>query len=79
METYAGLEERGVGKESADSNNAAAAPASTKKDDTTLTEFAIGKTVKQLVEMPGSITSIKVAAFVDLSSPVSADANKTGA
>jgi flagellar M-ring protein FliF len=66
-------------KASADSNNAAAAPASTKKDDTTLTEFAIGKTVKQLVEMPGSITSIKVAAFVDLSSPVSADANKTGA
>ena len=66
-------------KASADSNNAAAAPASTKKDDTTLTEFAIGKTVKQLVEMPGSIKSIKVAAFVDLSSPVSADANKTGA
>ena len=66
-------------KANADSNSAAAAPASTKKDDTTLTEFAIGKTVKQLVEMPGSITSIKVAAFVDLSSPVSADANKTGA
>ena len=66
-------------KASADSNSAAATPASTKKDDTTLTEFAIGKTVKQLVEMPGSIKSIKVAAFVDLSSPVSTDANKTGA
>ncbi len=60
-------------------SNSVATPASTKKDDTTLTEFAIGKTVKQLVEMPGSIKSIKVAAFVDLSSPVSADANKTGA
>ena len=59
--------------------NSTATPASTKKDDTTVTEFAIGKTVKQLVEMPGSIKSVKVAAFVDLSSPVSADANKTGA
>ncbi len=67
-------------KANAESNSVQAmTPASTKKDDTTLTEFAIGKTVKQLVEMPGSIKSIKVAAFVDLSSPVSADANKTGA
>jgi len=45
---------------------------STKKDETIITEYEIGKTVKQEVVLPGEIKSLSVAAFVDLSP---ADAN----
>ena len=46
----------------------------TKKDETILTEYQVGKTVKQQVVLPGEIRSLSVAAFVDLSIP---DANAT--
>jgi len=47
-----------------------------KKDEVTKTEYQVGKTVKQQTVLPGKITSLSVAAFVDLSSP---DANEVGA
>ena len=47
-----------------------------KKDETTVTEYQVGKTVKQQVAAPGEIKSLSVAAFVDLSP---ADPNATGA
>ena len=47
-----------------------------KKDETTLTEYAVGKTVEQRTEMPGKVLSLSVAAFVDLSAP---DANAVAA
>ncbi|MHC4640468.1 MAG: flagellar basal-body MS-ring/collar protein FliF [Planctomycetota bacterium] len=46
-----------------------------KKDETIITEYEVGKTVKQEVILPGKIKSLSVAAFVDLST---ADANSTG-
>jgi flagellar M-ring protein FliF len=49
--------------------------AGTKKDETIVTEYQVGKTVKQEVIVPGEIKSLSVAAFVDLSP---ADANATG-
>jgi flagellar M-ring protein FliF len=48
-----------------------------KKDETIVTEYAVGKTVEQKVDLPGEITSLKVAAVVDLSP--AADANQTEA
>ena len=48
---------------------------STKKDETTITEYQVGKTVKQQTVLPGEIKSLSVAAFVDLT----ADANQPGA
>jgi flagellar M-ring protein FliF len=45
----------------------------TKKDETIVTEYVVGKTVEQKVELPGEIKSLSVAAFVDLSV---ADANE---
>jgi len=47
----------------------------TKTDTTTVTEYQVGKTVKQQVVVPGEIKSLSVAAFVDLSP---ADANAAG-
>lgn len=47
---------------------------STKKDETTSTEYQVGKTVKQQTVLPGEIKSLSVAAFVDLS----VDANEPG-
>ncbi len=44
----------------------------TKKDETIITEYEVGKTVKQEIILPGTIRSLSVAAFVDLSP---ADAN----
>jgi flagellar M-ring protein FliF len=38
----------------------------TKKDETTMTEYQVGKTVTQQVVLPGEIKSLSVAAFVDL-------------
>lgn len=52
-----------------------AIPGSTKKDSTEITEYEVGKTVKQEVILPGEIRSLSVAAFVDLSA---ADANEAG-
>jgi flagellar M-ring protein FliF len=53
-----------------------AAAGTTKKDEKTVTEYQVGKTVKQQVVVPGEIKSLSVAAFVDLSP---ADANAAGA
>lgn len=53
-----------------------AGPGSTKKDETIVTEYEVGKTVKQAVILPGGIKSLSVAAFVDLSK---ADANEAEA
>jgi flagellar M-ring protein FliF len=51
------------------------APGSTKKDETTTTEYQVGKTVKQQTVLPGEIKSLSVAAFVDLT----VDPNQPGA
>jgi flagellar M-ring protein FliF len=51
-----------------------AASGTTKKDEKTITEYQVGKTVKQQIVLPGEIRSISVAAFVDLSP---SDANET--
>ncbi len=48
------------------------APGGIKKDETIITEYEVGKTVKQELMLPGQIKSLSVAAFVDLSV---ADAN----
>jgi flagellar M-ring protein FliF len=45
-----------------------------KKDETVVTEYQVGKVVKQEVVLPGEVRSLSVAAFVDLS----ADANDPG-
>jgi len=47
----------------------------TKRDETTVTEYQVGKTVKQQTILPGAIKSLTVAAFVDLA----ADANTPAA
>jgi flagellar M-ring protein FliF len=38
-----------------------------KKDETATTEYVVGKTVEQKTSVPGSVTSLSVAAVVDLS------------
>lgn len=38
-----------------------------KKDETTVTEYLVGKTVEQRVGLPGDVKSVSVAAVVDLS------------
>ncbi|MDD5135337.1 MAG: flagellar basal-body MS-ring/collar protein FliF, partial [Phycisphaerae bacterium] len=38
-----------------------------KKDETVMTEYAVGKIVEQRTELPGKVQSLSVAAFVDLS------------
>ncbi|HUV67332.1 MAG TPA: flagellar basal-body MS-ring/collar protein FliF [Sedimentisphaerales bacterium] len=53
-----------------------AKPGTTKKDETIVTEYQVGKTVTQEVVLPGEIKSLSVAAVVDLS-PV--DANEAQA
>ena len=50
-----------------------AGPGDTKTDETVVTEYAVGKTVEQKVDLPGDIISLSVAAVVDLSP---ADANE---
>ncbi len=60
---------------SASAEGKSAIPGSTKKDETIVTEYEIGKTVKQEVVLPGEIKSLSVAAFVDLSP---ADVNEVG-
>jgi flagellar M-ring protein FliF len=56
------------------SGSQAATPGSTKKDEKTVTEYQVGKTVTQEVVLPGEIISMSVAAVVDLSP---ADVNGT--
>jgi len=46
----------------------------TKKDETTITEYQVGKTVKQQTMLPGAIKSLSVAAFVDLTADANAPA-----
>jgi len=41
-------------------------PGGTKKDEIIVTEYKVGKTVEQKIELPGQIKSLSVAAFVDL-------------
>lgn len=62
--------------EPAPAAEAGQAPAAggTKKDETIVTEYEVGKTTKQEIILPGQIKSLSVAAFVDLST---ADANAT--
>jgi flagellar M-ring protein FliF len=55
-----------------------AAPGGTEKDSTTVSEFAFGRTVKTMVELPGKIRSLSVAAFVDLSLPDVNEAENEG-
>jgi flagellar M-ring protein FliF len=56
--------ETGAGSEAAGGQTA---PGSTKKDETIVTEYQVGKTVTQEVILPGEIISLSVAAVVDLS------------
>jgi flagellar M-ring protein FliF len=68
-------EEVTTNSESGAGGAAQKATGTTKKDETVVTEYQVGKTVKQQVIVPGEIKSLSVAAFVDLSP---ADANATG-
>jgi len=52
-----------------------AEPSGKEQDSTTISEYALGRTVETRAELPGEIKSLSVAAFVDLSSR---DANETG-
>ncbi len=52
------------------------ATGTTKKDTSMVTEYQVGKTVKQQVVLPGKIRSLSVAAVVDLTPP---DANEATA
>jgi flagellar M-ring protein FliF len=56
-----------IGASTASAKDEPAIPGSTKKDETISTEYQYGKTVKQEVVLPGKITSLTVAAIVDLS------------
>jgi flagellar M-ring protein FliF len=58
--------------------NEQAIPGGTKKEETITTEFEHGRRREQKVVLPGEITSLKVAAVVDLS-PAVGDANETEA
>jgi flagellar M-ring protein FliF len=49
-----------------------------KKDEIIITEYEVGKTVKQEVVLPGQIKSLSVAAFVDLSTADANEAASTG-
>ncbi len=58
--------------------NKPAIPGGIKKEETITTEYEHGRRREQKVVLPGEITSLKVAAVVDLS-PAVADANETEA
>jgi flagellar M-ring protein FliF len=53
-------------------------PGSETKDTTIVTEYAVGKTVEQRVDLPGEIKALTVAAFVDLSPPDANEAESGG-
>jgi len=63
---------------SASAQGGVAAPGSVKKDETIVTEYEVGKTVKQEVALPGEIKSVSVAAFVDLSVSDANEADSAG-
>ena len=48
-------------------------PGGSKVDDTILTEYVVGKTIERTTDLPGKITSLKVAAVVDLTREESPD------
>ncbi|MHC4265409.1 MAG: flagellar basal-body MS-ring/collar protein FliF [Planctomycetota bacterium] len=50
----------------------AATSGTSKKDDTIITEYLVGKTIQRTTDLPGEITSLKVAAVVDLTPDVPA-------
>jgi flagellar M-ring protein FliF len=54
---------------SASGAEATSSGSGTTKEETQLTDYAVGRTVKHEVVVPGKVTSISVAAFVDLSAP----------
>jgi flagellar M-ring protein FliF len=64
-----------IGASSASAEGDTAIPGSTKKDETTIIEYEVGKTMTEEVILPGKIKSLTVAAFVDLSP---ADVNEAG-
>jgi flagellar M-ring protein FliF len=66
--------ETGAGTASAESKEAA--PGSSKKGETIVTEYAVPKTIQQKVDLPGEIKSLTVAAFVDLSAPKKNETDK---
>jgi flagellar M-ring protein FliF len=55
-----------IAQSSAPASGPTATPGNTKKDETIITEYEVGKTIKQEVILPGDIKSLSVAAFVDL-------------
>jgi flagellar M-ring protein FliF len=79
----ASKEEITNGSETAASKGTAAnnsgPPGSTKKDETIVTEYQVGKTVTQQVVLPGEIISLSVAAVVDLSAADANEAQTNGA
>ncbi len=56
-----------IGASSTSGEGQPATPGSTKKDETIVTEYQVGKTVTQEVILPGEVKSLSVAAIVDLS------------
>ena len=68
-----------IGTEGASADGKQSVPGRTKKGETITTEYEVGKIVREEVVLPGKITSLKVAAFVDLSAPDASDSNDTGA
>jgi len=63
-----------IGPSSTSAEGEPPAPGNTKKDEKVITEYQVGKTVKQEVILPGEIKTLSVAAFVDLSV---SDSNET--
>ncbi|MGC9453837.1 MAG: flagellar basal-body MS-ring/collar protein FliF [Phycisphaerae bacterium] len=49
------------------------------KEENIITEFRVGRTLRQQQELPGDIESLSVAAFVDLSGPQAEGAGEEGA
>ncbi len=62
---------------SASGQGGTATPGNTKKDEIIMTEYEVGKTIKQEVILPGEIKSLSVAAVVDLS-PADVNEAETG-
>ena len=58
---------------------AGGAKAGEKKEDTTMSEFLVGKTVKEQMDLPGQVKSLSVAVVVDLSPPEKAEGDQGAA
>lgn len=74
----ASKEEITKGSETESAGSTEGATPSKKTDQTTITEYQIGKTVTQEVILPGEVKSLSVAAFVDLSPPDVNEADNQG-